>query len=278
MKSRKDLQEKIVTAFKESPEIYNILLFGSEVSGNVHERSDIDLILASKDLLQTAQTYRPILEKSIGRIRGMWRIVNEPEERVESIMLEYAGIMDAYWKIDLTILSDLSRKDAFRPLKSLWRREGNDGFSETYIERLPDLHPLEEGISYVLFNAPRFLKSFYTHDPAVYMRWHRIIENLEILLLEKLHDWNEGIEGSRIHGGQRAWLKKNVTGHNKERFDKVFPPTGELEVFKSGIEALLWFMELAKEKAVRFSVPLNKEWLTFMEEFILWERKNLYKK
>jgi predicted nucleotidyltransferase len=261
--SREELRSRLIDVFSSQDEIYEIHLFGNEVSGEIDQYSDIDIIFCSNDPAQTQKKYLELLE-TISPVWDRLLLASQPYAFAEMVMLK--GV-SPYQKIDMSIVDRIEREAAFAPFGTVYRQQGEPEPNGTTLKVRTRKWDVTHMLNEYLFSIPRFTKCLFRKDYDLYRRWKGITNLLWVALYEKYFGWSEVTATTALKAHAAKKIYHALTCQDRERMDTVLPPSARMDVAASFEACTEFFIELLVEKAEHFNVPLRHAFIDHMKEF-----------
>jgi len=280
-RKRSDLHRVVLDMFGRQPEIYQIFVFGREIEGKEDDYSDLDMVVCSADLAVTQENYR-YLFGAISRIAGTFLLESATDSLSEMIMLEDYS---PYQKIDLTIVNriDTKQRAGFGPFHPVYEKWMDNESSPSQLT-IQHVNTIQNQLADFLFSVPRFTKCLFRHDVDMYRRWKNISDMVLVLLCEKYTGWSrQSRPRGQLSAQETRFVYSTVSEPDKQRLDRIFPSDGELNVAVSYEYSIEFLIELSREKARYFGVPVDSRFIDYVSGFLATEidrylesRKRLY--
>ncbi len=264
-RTRNELRELIINSFAKEQEITSIFFFGKEVNNKVDEYSDIDMILCSCDLAKTHSKYLNIFN-NISPIIGSYLLNSTENDFSQMVMLKD---FSPYQKIDFSITDNIETKisSGFGPFISIYK---NDSLTTKVNSKLNIVakNNVKNQLNDILFSVPRFTKCLFRKDYDMYRRWKRISNKVLELLFQKHSNWEEKtIKTAK----ELSELNELLSNDVKELLNKIYPPTGVVNIAQSYKMCIELLITLCKEKAENFKVDLDEDFILYIERFLSTE-------
>lgn len=264
LRQRQRLLEGITNRFSQRPEIYEIHVFGREVDGEPDEFSDIDIIICSCDLRRTGEDYTETLA-GISPIAGTYVLVSDARELAEMAMLRD---FSPYQKIDLSIADSVEAKEAFAPLKCIYRDPDPPARrSETDLSLIKPREGLANRMNDLLFSVPRFAKCLFRGDRDMYRRWWGVVNTVLVMLHEKHFASSDQIRYS-LRPNEHKALGKALTPDERRRVDAILPLSARPAVADSFCLALDLFVDLCRQRSAETAQHADFAFAEHIQEFL----------
>jgi predicted nucleotidyltransferase len=272
--TRNELRNKLIKAFSEREEIYQIFLLGGEVKGKVDKFSDIDIIVCSNDLLKTQKDYDNILN-SISPV--IETLLFESSKNTFSEIVIFKDY-SPYQKVDLSIIEDIKTKNYLGPFLSIYENVHKPTHSKTRLNKIKMKKDVEYKLCDILFSVPRFTKCLFRKDFDMYNRWIGVFKAVLALLYEKHFGWQK-ISKKELDLMEQKKLYNELNNSDRLLLDKIYPLNAKLDVVLSFQRSINLFVNLSEEKAKYFGIKLNSKFIEHIKSFMNVEIKRfLHKK
>mgnify|MGYP000398042925 CR=1 FL=1 len=263
-RSREDLRSLVIEAFSKQTEVTGIYVFGKEIEGKTDKYSDIDMVICSKDLARTQDSYLKIFSR-ISPVIGTFLLNSTETDLSQMIMLEG---FSPYQKIDFSITDDIEKKraDGFGPFVCVYQDEAGESHSHTKMEiiyRDRVSHQVED----FLFSIPRFTKCLFRKDYDMYRRWKRTSNQVMVLLYEKYFGW-EDVSKNSLSIKEISALNQLMSAEDKEAVKRIFPASGIVNIAESYESCLELLITLCRRKAKFFQISLDDDFILYMDNFL----------
>lgn len=267
-RTRDELRNLVIQLFSREKEIYAIYIFGKEVSQQVDEYSDIDMIICSKDLAATQSKYRRLFNE-ISPMIGTFLLNSTENDFSQMVMM---GDFSPYQKIDFSITDRIETKIAagFGPFTAVYQDDSEIAAGNARLDIITPKRARNQLDNY-LFAIPRFTKCLFRNDPDMYRRWKNISDAVLVLLYEKHFGWEEKTSRNALSVMEWTELKGVVSAKEEEKLHTIFPPSGQVnlaESFESCMELLVF---LCRQKALFFKDEIDEGFIRYMVEFLCSE-------
>ena len=263
-KHREYLKQKVINAFAEQAEIYQIFFFGREVEGKSDCFSDIDMIVCSSDLARTQSKYLSIFD-TISAVIETFPLASTTNHFAAMVMLEDYS---PYQKVDFSILSDISEKAEFGPFLLMYENKEKPKMSQTKMNVLPLRKNVAHKLNDLLFSVPRFTKCLFRRDFDMYRRWKSITDVTLVLLYEKHFGWRKETLQKSLTVPELKELHEKLDIKEMKLFSDIYPSDGKLNLALSYQASIDLFIELSKQKAEYFGIVLNFVFIEYIKQFM----------
>jgi predicted nucleotidyltransferase len=258
-KTREELRSKVIEAFAAQEEIFQICFFGREVEGKHDCYSDIDMVVYSSDPAHTQAHYAEVFA-SISPIRATFSLGGTQDAFSEMIMLwDYSP----YQKVDFSIGG-----------KQDWQRAVvYDDREKTRVSRSQlSSRPVRSDVVYkltdVLFSVARFTKCLFRRDIDMYRRWVSITDLTLNMLYEKHFGWNPETLPRKLGGYETQHLYEHLDPNEKKQIDAIRPLDATMDLASSYQASIDLFIELSEQKAKHFGVKVDRDFISYIKEFM----------
>ncbi|MDD5529434.1 MAG: nucleotidyltransferase domain-containing protein [bacterium] len=266
--TRNKLKNKLIKAFSEREEIYQIFFLGGEVNGKVDKFSDIDIIVCSNDLLKTKKDYATILN-SISPV--METLLFESSKNTFSEIVMFKNY-SPYQKVDLSIVENINTKNYLGPFLAVYEDKHKPTHSKTRLKEIKIKKDVEYKLCDILFSIPRFTKCLFRKDFDMYNRWIGVFKAVLALLYEKHFGWQE-ISKKELDIMEQKKLYSELNNSERLLLGKIYPLNAKLDIVLSFQRSIDLFITLSEEKAKYFGVELNSKFIKHIKSFMNSEIK-----
>lgn len=267
------LLKSLVEAFSKSPEIFLIGTFGSAVTKQMDEYSDVDIIICSNDLKKTQSEYRKIIE-SISPIVTLSPFYSEKPDVISEII--YLQKFKPYQKVDLTIIPYLGYLSNFNPeMTILYEDQIADRKLKSGLEpKKESEEALNEWLVKNVGFVVGFCKSYKRKNMEMYRYWDFIKDATLVLLFENHYGWSTDYSKMRLSAPEfKDLFYRKINKNEYDYLLQILPPSGVLDIKNSFLVSFFLFSELINIKSNGVKQYLDSNFLNYIKNFLQEELK-----